>query len=198
MRLADHFPHITKFKITARHAASAVAVAASVFSFSQLNNDQARQQRDLELSSGLLADSLRVAIEPLLAEGSTAKLRTLAKRFGKRGRLAGIAVYDPQGGVILASESLAPRLVPPPAAVRDCLARGAEADGYELIGGARMRVNALPLRGPRGPAGALAVFHDTGFIEARMARTRWNNARRMAIQASLFVTAVLVFGLFFK
>lgn len=199
MALHHRFPHLARLKITPRHAASAVAVAASVFfSASQLRNDELRQERDLELSSALLADGLRAAVEPRLAAGDDAGLHQLSERFGRRGRLAGIAVFDAEGGIVTATRSLEPHLHGPPRAAAESLARGVEASGYETFDGTRMKVSAVPLRARAQPAGVLAVFHDSSFIEARQARTSVTSLRRMAVQAVLFLAAVWLFGLFFK
>ena len=192
-------PPAAKFKIKARHAASAVAIGASLyFSASEFHNQKIREQRDLEASSALLADGLRAAIEPRLGAGSMEELKGLAERFGRRGKLAGIAVYDPQGRIIAATAALAPRLSAEPAAVLASLSHGGGEGDYEKLGGAVMRVTALPLRRENAPDGALAVFYDTKFIETRLDNRRWDNARRLAIQAALFLAAVWVFGLFFK
>ncbi len=191
--------HLARFKITSRHAASAVAVAASLyFSLSQLENDKRRQERDVEMSSSLLADGLREAVEPLLESGAEGRLRVLVERFGRRGRLAGIAVYGEGGKLIAGSRSLLPRLNPPPPAVAECLARGAEAESRETAGGTDVHVHVLPLHRQHGAAGALAVFHDMSFIEARQVHSQLTSARRLVLQGALFVLAVWAFGLLLK
>ncbi len=188
--------YIHHFKITSRHAATAVAVAASIyFSFSALHNQKVRQQRDLEASSALLADGLREAVEPLLS-GPKARLQELADRFGRRAHLTGIAVFDEKGELVARSKSLSTELTKPPRIAQDALKRGREAEGYELIAGKRLRVNAVPLEVREKPAGVLAVFHDPAFIEARADRTRRDSALRMLYQAALFLAAVWVFGFF--
>ena len=193
------FERFSKFKPRPRHAASAVAIAASIyFSLSQLENDRLRQERDLDLSSVVLADSLREAVEPLVKAHDAARLRVLVEQFGRRGRLAGLAVYDGKGGLVAASRSLLPLLKKAPRAVSACLAREAEAHGYEKLGGTQLRVEALPLHKMHGASGVVAVFHDTWFIEARVQRSRVLGAQRMAIQAVLFLAAVWVFERVFE
>ena len=190
---------IHRFRLTARHAASAVAIAASLFfSVSQLANERTWQERDLDLSSVLLADSLREAVEPLLHSRDSARLKLLTEQFGRRGRLAGIAVFDKDGRLIAATRTLMPALARTPRAVSECLASMIEAHGYESLGGARLRVEAMPLHKIHGASGAVAVFHDTWFIEARALRSRLAGARRMAVQAGLFLLVVWVFQLFLK
>jgi hypothetical protein len=188
-----------RYKVTARHAASSVAVAASLyFSLSQIQNDRLRQRHDLELSSALLVDALRETVEPLAAKEDIVSLQYLCERFSARGRLVGIAVYGKDGRALAATRSLAPRLKEtPPKAVADCLDSRSDVADYEAVGSRKMRVNAVALGASGTPAGALAAFHDTAYIEARAARTRWSNARRVVIQAALFLAAVWVFGLFF-
>ena len=193
------FLGISKIKLTSRHAASAVAIAASIyFSLSQLENERVRQERDLDLGSVILADSLREAVEPLLLADDKARLNLLVEQFGRRGRLAGMAVFDRQGGLVAGSRSLLPLLKVPPRAVAACLAREVEAHDYERLGGSRMRVEALPLHKMHGASGAVAVFHDTWFIEARAQRNRVLGVQRMAIQAVLFLAVVWLFELIFK
>ena len=193
------FLGISKIKLTSRHAASAVAIAASIyFSLSQLENERVRQERDLDLGSVILADSLREAVEPLLLADDKARLNLLVEQFGRRGRLAGMAVFDRHGGLVAGSRSLLPLLKVPPRAVAACLAREVEAHDYERLGGSRMRVEALPLHKMHGASGAVAVFHDTWFIEARAQRNRVLGVQRMAIQAVLFLAVVWLFELIFK
>lgn len=189
----------TKFKITARHAASSVAVAASLFfTLSQFENDRVRQEHDLDLSSVLLADGLREAVEPLLHSRDMARLMTLCEQFGRRGRLAGIAVYTEDGALIAGTRSLGPLLRGTPTAVAQCLSRRAETHDYEDVGGQRLRVESMPLHKIHGASGAVAVFHDTWFIEAREDRSRVVSAQRLAFQAALFLAAVWIFELFFN
>ena len=186
-----------RFKITARHAASAVAVLASVyFTFSQMSNDRRRQQRDLEVDAAVLSESLRAAIEPLARANDRRGLDELAQQFAGRGHLAGLAVYDGRGALLAATKSLRPRLTAPLEPVSRCLGGHRDANAYVQLGGARMRVNVVPLRG--GAAAALAVFHGTAYIDNREQRARLDSARRLAIQASLFLAAVWLFGFLIK
>lgn len=188
----------TAFKLTARHAASVVAVVASFyFTASQMQNDKLRQQRDLEMSSAVLSESLRAAFKPLFQASDRRGMQMLAQEFENRGRLAGVVLYDASGEVVAATNGLGRRLTTMPPAVAACIKDGTESDGYILLGPARMRVNALSISGGRA-GGVLAVFHDTAYIENRLARSRWNSVRRMSIQAVLFLGAVWAFGLLLK
>ncbi|MBI3551560.1 MAG: hypothetical protein HY077_03515 [Elusimicrobia bacterium] len=190
--------HLHSYKITSRRAATAVAVAASVyFSFSALHNQKVRQQRDLETSASLLADGLREALEPIL-DGPRSHLQELADHFGKRGHLAGIAVFAEDRSLLARSKSLPQSLVKPPSIVARAALTRRGAEGYELTAGRRLRVNAVPLEVKGKPAGVVAVFHDPAFIEARMERTRWDSAWRMLLQGGVFLVAVWLFGLFIK
>jgi hypothetical protein len=185
--------YLEKLHLTPKRAATGVALLASVyFSLSQLHNQKVRQQRDLETSSVILADGLAQAVEPLVGQ-TRSRLQELADRFGKRGHLAGIAVFDKKGQLLARSKNLPKSLTKPPRIAYEALSRGREAEGYEVVEKKRLRVNAVPLEG----GGVLAVFHDPAFLEARMERTKRDSALRMLYQAGVFLLAIGLFELLF-
>ena len=171
--------------------ASVVVITASVLFFTvRLQNERARQEQDLEFNAQLLAESLQVSVEPLLEQGSTGPLNALVERFGNRGRLAGIALFDLHSAVAHTG-TLKPYLAAPPKVVTDCLGKNSAAAAFERIESRGFYINVLPLERNGKLSGALATFCDTSYIDTRLAQIWRNNVERTIIQIGLFLVVLL-------
>ncbi len=178
-------------RLTSRLVASAVVIAASILFFLvRMQNEKARQQRDLEFNSQLLSESLRESVELLLGHEPAGRLNVIVERFGNRGRLAGIAVFDMQKAVAQTG-SLKPYLAAPPEVVSDCLRKNAAVAAFQRIGGRGFYINALPLHRNGKLEGVLTTFYDTSYINIRLARIWRNNFVRTIIQLGLFLVVLV-------
>ncbi|MBI3314625.1 MAG: hypothetical protein HYZ86_01610, partial [Candidatus Omnitrophica bacterium] len=80
-----------------------VALVAFVFSFWQVRQEEDRLKGELEKRAGVIADTLKIAVEPLLSADNTKALQSTVDRFSDRERLVGIAIHDVRENLIVAS-----------------------------------------------------------------------------------------------
>jgi len=166
----------------------------SVFSsYYQVRRERNDLRKELSKRAEVLADSLQDNLERLLERRATAELQRLARRFGNKEHLVGIAVY--QGGRAVAiTPSLAGRIAEPPPVL---LKAARENDGrgqFLRLGGVPVYYYAQPLHDDDGAvAGALLVVHDAGYISAAQARAWRDMSLRALAQIGLIVliTAVM-------
>ena len=170
----------------------AVAAVAIVFAYIQVNRDRGELQTELERRSRLLALGLQGTIGPLINAGPSADLERLVEKFGNRERLYGVAVYDAQGRPLAMTPGLKPILTDTPQTVASSLSRREDIGGFYPIGGKKMHVYSLPLPGPEGPAGALAIIHDTTFIRRELSRTWLLTFERILAQMLLISLVTLM------
>ena len=179
-------------RLTSRLSASLILGVAAVslaFAFYQIRAQTLGMRRDLEQHALMQGDSLARAAEPLLAKHSYLELQQLVERFKDRETVAGAAAYDAAGRPLAASTGLALLLerTPPPVwpAVRQGWAGG------EFLSGAgeTIHVAAVPLRNGGTIVGALAIVHDTAYIDTRTAAL-WRRAL-----LGLVVQTIVIFGI---
>ena len=145
-----------------------VAAVAAVAAYLQVRQEKARYEKELDRRASLIADGLQEAIEPLLARGRGDQLDRLVERFGNRERLAGVAVYGGRANLIAATTGLSVFLSSMPGAVGETLQSGADTSAFERVGYRDLHIHARLLQARGKPAGALAVFHDPGYIRSRL------------------------------
>src|SRR3989338_622886 len=100
-------------RITLRLTFSLVVIVALVvfsFSFGQARQEEVRLKNELERRANIIADSLRIAVEPLLLVENRQYLQRIVDKFSNREKLVGIAVHDIQENLILASTDLRQKL----------------------------------------------------------------------------------------
>ena len=73
-----------------------VAVVAFSFSFWQARQEEDRLKNELERRANIIADSLKMSVEPLLLMDENKYLQKIVDRFSNRERLVGIAINDIQ------------------------------------------------------------------------------------------------------
>ena len=103
-------------KITIRLIVSllfAVALVVAVFSYYQVSAEKVRLTGELERRTIILAEGMHESIIPLITSNSLSKLNRLVTRFGNRGRLKGVAVYDRQGNIMAITPDLALKIEKP-------------------------------------------------------------------------------------
>ncbi len=182
---------ISLMRLSHRMAASAVAITASfLFFLSHLQNEKARQERDIEFNSQLLSESLRESVEPLLRRDPEGRLDSLVEKFGHRGRFAGMAVFD-RHQALAVTGSLRSLLASPPKLIAECLRKDAAVAAFERIGKRGLYINALPLHRREKLVGVLATFHDTSYIDVRLARLWRSNIEHVVIQMLLFIVVLI-------
>ena len=149
-------------------------------------------KRDLERQAALIAETLGKSAAPLLAVQPASDLKLLVDAFQNRQRLAGIAVYNAQGEPLAVSSDLAARLgrSARPFA-REKWPHGGSGEFFRARGHL-MHVYELPIRSDSATEGALAIFHDAAYIEARELAL-WKNALTgLAVETALIVCLTLL------
>ncbi|MBI4458668.1 MAG: trehalose-6-phosphate synthase [Acidobacteria bacterium] len=142
----------------------------------QVRQEEQALRADLRWRAEILAESLQSTIEPLLNRG-LGQLQPVVERFGNRGPLAGVAIYDRLGQVLAASSSIRERFnfTPPRSLLTETKPAGTAAGRFLHLAGKQVHLYVLPLRAEGGNGHYLAIFHDASYIGAQTARM-WRNA----------------------
>ncbi len=164
-----------------------------IFTLYEVKAERTALMQEVAKRSELLAESLKVSVEPLVELGSKRDLRRLVQSFGSREELAGVAVYDRRGAVEASnSPGLMSQLRGVPASVDQAIARNQPSGAFLTIGHKQMHVYALPL--PRGHHldGVLAIFTNAGSIAAESA-SLWRATFVRILVEALLVVLITVF-----
>ena len=169
-----------------------ITLVTFVVARNQVRSEKRGLRADLERRAEILGESLQEIVEPAL--GSREQLRRTVERFGNRERLAGVVVYDAQGGVLAESSSLATRLNALSVPLTEVKARDGGVSEAVDLGGKHMHVYFLPLHQKGSIAGVLAIIHDASYIEAQSARiwrdTLWHVVAQVLL--IVFITVLII------
>lgn len=189
-------------KITLRIILSLVAIVAVVafsFSFWQARQEEVRLKNELERRSSILADSLKMSVEPLLTTDATQYLQRIVEKFSNRERLVGIAIQDIHENLILASQGLQSRLKANPKLsarnIQEVERLNTEYGEFIGLGDEQLHAYSVPLLTNDKATHVLTLFHDAAYIQERVHRIWINSFWRATIQAFLIAlaTAFLVY-----
>ena len=133
----------------------------------------------------LLAESQQKPVEQMLQSASFGDLQSFEDRFQNHERLAGIAVYDAAGTAVAVTHGLESRLAATPDAVQRALQSGSDNDEFLLAMRNPLHVFSMPVRDGGRTLGAIAVFHNVGFIEALV----WRRAL-VSVAQTLFIVGL--------
>jgi trehalose-6-phosphate synthase len=164
-----------------------ISVIVVLFTVLQVEQEKERMITDLERRASVLGESLKESTEPLVAKGLAQRLQSIVEKFGKRERMAGVAVYDPQGGLVAASVGVAPHLKTPLPLVPRVLSAGQEEGAFFLMGGREVYLYVLPLHRKETVAGAMVIFYETRHIKDRVSFIWEDNFIRLLVSA-LFIS----------
>ena len=183
-------------KITVRLIISlllAAALVASVFSYLQVQAERDTLVQELNIRANVLGESLQESIKDYIQANAMTKLKRMVERFGNRARLIGIAVYDSQGVGIVSSPALQSVFQTTPAKVWESVTRNETTAGIEQINGKAVHLYVIPFDEDSRVLGALLLYHDASFIDARLEGIwRTNFFRLMTHFFLIIITTVLV------
>jgi trehalose-6-phosphate synthase len=169
-----------------------VAIVSVAIALYETQSERSGLKRDLERQAAVVAESLEKSAAPLVAAQSTESLQRLVGQFEDHQRLAGIAVYDPSGQTLAVTADLAERIGHTPTPVERSGWRQDGIGEFFRAGGTLMHVYELPIREGATVIGALAIFHNAGYIESRQAAV-WHHALTgLAVQVALIVCVTLL------
>jgi alpha,alpha-trehalose-phosphate synthase [UDP-forming] len=178
-----------------------VAVVSLLFAAYQVRTEKRVLRNDLSRRAEILGESLQESIEPLLDRAQDRSLQRLVERFGQREHLKGVAVYSGSGVPLAITAGLAPvfRLRPTVAT------RAAQEDAGvgEFLSAEQtpalnpeeeipVHIYALPLHRNGQIAGALALFHDTSYIDKQVSRTLRDSLLNAFVQTILITGLALI------
>jgi len=150
-------------------------------------------RRDLEHRAEVVGESLADKVEPyLLKKGSRKELQTTVDRFSSREHLAGVAVYNAQGGSIVVTAGLAPQLTAEPAVVQQATTKGQSAGEFVRLGEASVYIYAVPLHQDQAVVGGLAIVHDASYINAQSRRIWRDTFLRVLVLVFLITLTTLL------
>ncbi|HKW56746.1 MAG TPA: trehalose-6-phosphate synthase [Candidatus Acidoferrum sp.] len=179
-----------------------VAVVSLLFAAYQVRTQRRNLRNEISRRADILGESLQDNAEPLLERGGhheNRDLQRLVARFSQREHLKGVAIYDTDGVPLAITEGLPKTFQTQPAtAVR--AAETGQSYGEFLMVGAEgadksatpMHIFALPLHRDGQPAGTLALFHDTSYIELQVAHTLRDELVNALIQTLLISLLAMV------
>jgi alpha,alpha-trehalose-phosphate synthase [UDP-forming] len=176
---------------------AAVTLVSVLFAIYQVNADDRGRRIDLGKRAQVLAESLQETVQPQLAtddrdDQQRDNLQRILERFGNRERLAGVAIYDPQGRLVLTTSNLAAHLGPQLPEVDKSVFRGNGWGKFFGAGQAQMHVYAVPVRRGDQIIGALAVFHDASYIDAQNVKIWRDTFKRSLVQMLLIAGITLL------
>jgi trehalose-6-phosphate synthase len=169
-----------------------ITLISLLSSYYEVRSQKLGLRRDLEHRAEALGESLADKVEPYLKRGSRKELQIVVDRFDSREHLAGVAVYNPQGGSIAVTPDLAPRLTGEPAVVQQAAANGQSAGEFVRLGDAPVYIYAVPLHQDEAVVGELAIVHDASYINAQSRRVWRDTFWRVLVLVFLITLTTLL------
>jgi trehalose 6-phosphate synthase len=182
-------------KITVRLIVSlfiAAAVVASVFSYLQVQNERDTLIQELNVRASILGEGLQEPMKEYIQSNSMTKLKRVVERFGNQARLVGIAVYDSQGVGLASSPALQSTFLATPTKVWESITRDESIKGIEQMNGRAAHFYVIPLDLDSRVIGALLLYHDASFIDARLREIWQTNFIRFLIQIFFIIVATVL------
>jgi uncharacterized membrane protein affecting hemolysin expression len=166
-----------------------VAVISLLFAGYQVRTERRILRNDLSRRAEILGESLQESVEPLLDHGREKNLQRLVDRFGQREHLKGVAVYDADGKALAITPALAAIFKTRPATPTHAAQKDSGYGEFLKVEGQPMHIYALPLHSDAKPAGVLALYHDTTYIDVQLSHTL-RDALLTALIQTLLITAL--------
>ena len=178
-----------------------VAVISGLFAWYQVRTEQRNLRSDLSRRAEILGDTLQESVEPLLDRAPNNNLQKLVERFSEREHLEGVAVYDDSGRILAITSGVATTYQNWPEIVKQ--AAGADREQGQFLRETRadeigkqkdlaLHILACPLHRNNAVAGALALFHDTSYIDVQVAHTLRDSLVNASVQTLLITGLALV------
>jgi trehalose-6-phosphate synthase len=178
-----------------------VAVVSGLFAWYQVRTERRVLRNDLSRRAEILGEALQESVEPLLDRAPDRNLQRLVERFGEREHLKGVAVYDAEGKPLAITPGIASIFQEWPDTVKSAAGKNQEQDefvreerfdktGDEVT--LALHIHAVPLQQNGEPAGALALFHDTSYIDVQVAHTLRDSLVNALVQTFLITGLALL------
>jgi trehalose-6-phosphate synthase len=178
-----------------------VAVVSVLFAWYQVRTERRILRNDLSRRAEILGEGLQESVEPLLDRAADKDLQRLVERYGEREHLKGVAVYDSDGRALAITPGIAAIFQYWPEAVRNAAAKNEIHDVFvsenrsDEMGNEHaldLHIHAVPLHRNNESAGALALFHDTSYIDVQVAHTLRDSLVNASVQTILITGLALI------
>ena len=169
-----------------------VAVISLLFAAYQVRTDRRILRNDLSRRAEILGESLQDNVEPMLDKAGDKNLQRLVDRFGQREHLKGVAVYGIDGKVLAITPGLPAVFRSEPASAVHAAQKDAGFGEFIKVEHLPMHAYALPLHNNGKPAGVLALFHDTTYIETQVSHTLRDALLNSLIQTLLITLLAMI------
>lgn len=182
-------------KMTLRLIVSLVVTVGTVAAFSaflQVRQERDQMRNEMERRARLLAEGLQETVAPLVQQGSSERLRKIVERFGNRERLAGVAVFDVNGGLLAGTNSLGASPVFPADLLDGVFSKNLDGSRFELVEGNERHIYAMPLRTEESTIGAFVVYQGASHIRRQLFIIYRNTFLRVLVQVFLISLVTLV------
>jgi trehalose-6-phosphate synthase len=166
----------------------AVAAVSMAFAFYQVEAEMHGLSDEVQRDALVLAESQRSSVERMVQAGDYAELQALVDQYQHHEHFAGMAIYDDTSRTVAITSSLAATVKAAPSAVTTALRTSRSRGENFRADGKRMHVFASPLHQDGRTIGAIAVFHNVGFIAAPV----WRHALTGVAQTLLIVGFTLL------
>ena len=166
----------------------AVAAVSMAFAFYQVEAEMHGLRDEVQREAIVLVESQRSAVERLVQTASYSQLQALVDQYQGREHIAGMAIYDATGRAVATTANLSTRVTAAPPTVTAAMRTGRGQGESFHSGGAWMHVFASPLGQDGRVIGAIAVFHNVGFIAVPV----WRHALTGVAQTLLIVGFTLL------
>src|SRR5580700_8574946 len=178
-----------------------VAVVSALFAWYQVRTERRILRSDLSRRAEILGEALQESVEPLLDHAPDKNLQRLVERFGEREHLKGVAVYDQSGKILAITPGIATEFQIWPGVVKDAAGKDKELAQFLVQEHANqdgieedqdLHILACPLHREAGVVGALALFHDTRYIDVQVAHTLRDSLLNALVQTFLIAGLALI------
>lgn len=169
-----------------------ISVVTVVLARIQVTAEKRGLRERLVQRAKILTESLQEAVEPVVQRNAPSQLRRIVERFGNREHLAGIAIYNVNGKLLAASQSLVRAASTVPSAFAESRSTDRGAGGFTTIDRTSMYVYALPLHRDTTLTSVLVTFHDASYIEAQSVQIRRETLWHILLQVVFVVLITLV------
>ena len=178
-----------------------VAVVSGLFAWYQVRTERRILRSDLSRRAEILGEALQENAEPLMNDATNKNLQKMVERFGEREHLKGVAVYDASGKPLAITPEIAAEFENWPDVAKNAAATDRELAEFvrekrtDQAGNEEdlaLHILACPLHRDAEVAGALALFHDTSYIDAQVAHTLRDSLLNALVQTLLIAGLALI------
>lgn len=172
--------------------ALSVAAISLLFAGYQVRTENRNLRHDLVHRAENLGESLQETVDHLLEQNSPRALQRFVERYGQREHLTGLAVYDEDGKAVAMNDELPPELKTQPQITSKLTPGVAGQDEFLKAGNSQLYVYELPLERNDKPAGTVAIYYDTSYIDSRLAYTLRDSLLNALVQTVLITGLALL------